>query len=46
MKIHARVLPVPQELLSGNYAEDPEHRARVQSWVTSLWQEKDKALAG
>lgn len=46
VRLHARVLPLPQDLLSGDYAGDAAFRARFQAWVNTLWAEKDAALAG
>jgi 1-acyl-sn-glycerol-3-phosphate acyltransferase len=37
-------LPIPADLVSGNYAADPDFRARVQEWVNELWREKDQLL--
>lgn len=35
---------IPQELLEGDYQNDPDYRARFQQWVQSLWQDKDQLL--
>ncbi|TAM09233.1 MAG: acyltransferase [Nevskiaceae bacterium] len=43
--VEVRALPVPDGFVSGNYTEDPEFRARVQTWVRELWEEKDVRLA-
>lgn len=42
--VHIRRLDIPEQLLSGDYLDDPDYRARFQSWVTGLWQEKDRRL--
>lgn len=42
--VRVREIPIPKELLHGNYAADPEYRARVQQWVQQLWAEKDREL--
>jgi 1-acyl-sn-glycerol-3-phosphate acyltransferase len=39
-----RELPLPGNLLGGDYASDPEYRSRVQAWVHELWSEKDRLL--
>ncbi len=39
-----RELPIPPALLGGDYASDPEYRARAQGWVNGLWTEKDRLL--
>ena len=45
---HVRVvvdlIPVPAELLHGDYDRDPDYRARCQTWVNGLWQRKDARL--
>jgi len=35
---------IPAELVSGDYASDPQFRARMQEWVNALWAEKDELL--
>lgn len=42
--VHLRELQIPAELISGNYAADPDFRARAQEWVSALWREKDDLL--
>ena len=42
--VRLRELPIPAELVSGNYAVDPLFRTRAQEWVTGLWREKDEML--
>ena len=42
--VQVRELPIPQDLLHGDYAADPDFRARMQRWVKQLWIEKDAAL--
>ena len=44
LAIHVDLLPIPQELLLGNYDSDPEFRARFQDWINTLWSSKDKRL--
>lgn len=39
-----RELPIPADLLGGNYASDPAFRERVQQWIAGLWREKDQQL--
>lgn len=39
--VHVRELPIPDELASGDYENDPAFRARFQNWLNMLWQEKD-----
>jgi 1-acyl-sn-glycerol-3-phosphate acyltransferase len=42
--VDVRELPIPADLLHGNYAADPAYRARVQQWLAELWREKDEML--
>ncbi len=37
-------IPIPQELLAGNYQADEYFRARLQAWVRSIWDRKDLLL--
>ena len=42
--VSVRELPIPADLLGGNYASDPVFRERVQQWIADLWREKDQQL--
>jgi 1-acyl-sn-glycerol-3-phosphate acyltransferase len=42
--VHVDVLPLPQELMHGDYQNDPDYRARFQAWVNQLWARKDARL--
>ena len=42
--VRARRLPVPTELLRGDYAADAEVRAGFQQWVQQLWRDKDAQI--
>lgn len=42
--VHIQELPIPDDLVSGNYATDPAFRARAQQWVAELWRAKDQRL--
>lgn len=44
LAMHIDVRPVPAELMRGDYQDDPEFRARFQSWVNGLWTRKDARL--
>jgi 1-acyl-sn-glycerol-3-phosphate acyltransferase len=44
LAVHIDVLPVPQELLGGDYLDDAAFRARFQDWVNALWSRKDARL--
>lgn len=42
-KVTVRVecMPIPEEMTSGNYADDPAFREKFQLWLNSIWEEKD-----
>ena len=42
-KVMVRVecLPIPREMISGDYANDPAFREKFQLWLNSLWEQKD-----
>jgi 1-acyl-sn-glycerol-3-phosphate acyltransferase len=42
--VRVKKLPVPVDILAGDYANDPEFQSRFQSWVSDLWQEKDELI--
>lgn len=44
VRIAVQVLPVPAELVAGDYAQDPHHRMAVQQWIGQIWQSKDAQL--
>ncbi len=37
--------PIPCDLVGGDYESDPEFRAKIQSWVSQLWLEKDQLIS-
>lgn len=44
LAIHIDVLPVPTELMGGNYSEDKAFRERFHGWLNALWHRKDARL--
>ena len=44
LALHARVLPVPAEVMAGDYENDAEFRSRFQGWINDLWAKKDARL--
>ncbi|HET8880927.1 MAG TPA: acyltransferase [Solimonas sp.] len=44
LTVHVDVLPIPAELMHGDYEHDAEFRARFQAWVNTLWARKDARL--
>jgi 1-acyl-sn-glycerol-3-phosphate acyltransferase len=44
LQLHVDLLPIPAEMLRGDYENDPEFRARFQNWVNGIWTRKDARL--
>lgn len=44
VRLEVDLIPVPAELLHGDYAQDAAYRERIQAWVNGLWQRKDERL--
>jgi 1-acyl-sn-glycerol-3-phosphate acyltransferase len=44
LAVHAEVQPLPRDLLTGDYQNDPVFRTRFQAWVNGLWARKDAKL--
>lgn len=42
--VDVRRLSVPNEILAGDYQNDPAFRRRFQRWLTTLWAEKDALI--
>ncbi len=45
IQVRIRQLPVPVQLISGDYFNDPGYRQNLQSWVRGIWSEKDKIIS-
>lgn len=45
VRLEVDLIPVPSELLHGDYAQDTAYRERIQTWVNGLWERKDARLA-
>ena len=44
VRVVVQRLPLPAELLDGDYEGDADYRRRFQDWVNALWQAKDEAI--
>lgn len=44
LSIDIDVLPVPPDLVNGDYQDDPVFRERFQNWINLLWARKDARL--
>ena len=44
MSIHVDTLPIPPEMLSGDYDHDPKFREHFQNWLKAIWLRKDARL--
>lgn len=42
--VRVNKISIPTELLQGNYLENSAFRENIQTWVRSLWQQKDELL--
>ena len=45
VKVHVTRISIPHELLKGNYLDDPQYRASVQSWLQQIWKAKDVRIS-
>ena len=45
IRVQVRELPIPADLIHGDYENDAEFRARFQVWINGLWVEKDAQIA-
>jgi 1-acyl-sn-glycerol-3-phosphate acyltransferase len=44
LALHAEFVSVPKDLMTGDYEDDPDFRARFQTWLNQLWARKDAKL--
>jgi hypothetical protein len=42
--VHIREITIPEPLLRGSYADDPEFRKAFQKWIRHVWEEKDTLI--
>ncbi len=42
--VRAQRVPIPAELLRGDYARDPKYRKTFQRWLQALWDDKDRRI--
>lgn len=42
--VHVKEIPIPDDLLEGSYADDPQFQERFQAWVRELWEGKDALI--
>ena len=42
--VRIKRLPVPQDILAGDYGNDQAFKDRFHAWVSALWQEKDELI--
>lgn len=45
VRVAVRELPIPQDLIGGDYEADAAYRERFQAWLNGLWAEKEARLA-
>ena len=44
VKVHVDVIPIPAELLGGDYENDKDFRIRFQAWLNARWAIKDAIM--
>ncbi|MBT0570509.1 acyltransferase [Curvibacter sp. CHRR-16] len=44
LQVHVHARPIPPDVRQGDYANDPEFRARFATWVNQVWHDKDALL--
>ena len=44
LKVHTELLPIPADLLGGDYEADAEFRQRFKTWMNEIWARKDARL--
>ncbi|MCC2656072.1 MAG: acyltransferase [Panacagrimonas sp.] len=44
MAVHVDTLPIPSDLIRGDYEDDAEFRMRFQAWINGIWSRKDARL--
>ncbi|MFA5938375.1 MAG: acyltransferase [Sinimarinibacterium sp.] len=44
LSVHMDLLPIPQEMMAGDYENDAEFRKRFQAWINGIWTRKDARL--
>ena len=42
--VRVRTLPIPAELLGGDYRNDPQFRDAMQQWIGQIWTDKDQLI--
>ncbi|WP_342780502.1 acyltransferase [Arenimonas fontis] len=45
VRVHLRLLSIPEGFAGADYTGDPQFRQRFQDWINVLWAEKDARLA-
>ncbi len=44
VKVHVDVIPIPEDLLGGDYENDKDFRIRFQAWLNARWAIKDTLM--
>lgn len=42
--VRVKTLPIPEQVVGADYSQDPVFRNRVQQWVNTIWQDKDRCI--
>ena len=46
IQVHIRVMEIESWLTEGNYSGDEQFRQRLQTWISTLWHQKDERISG
>ncbi len=44
VRVHVRLMPIPERFRGGDYANDETYRTEFQQWVNELWRHKDATI--
>ena len=44
VRVHIRLLPIPERFRGGDYANDEVYKSEFQQWLNALWHEKDQTI--
>jgi hypothetical protein len=45
MQVHVEILPIPADMIAGDFRGDLEFKNRFKAWIGGIWTAKDQRLA-
>jgi 1-acyl-sn-glycerol-3-phosphate acyltransferase len=45
MQVHVEILPIPKDMIAGDFRSDLEFKNRFKSWIGDIWTANDQRLA-